>query len=278
MAEKKMCPHCGSQMFMTKIIRAGLAEFTTDPNEPCKVLKESKDKFDIEIVGCARCKENVTEANLITGVKCKECGRVVGPMDINTDGICNVCEAVKQRTELANASREDLIKMLLDAEKKNNPVVAKMEKQIEKADATVSEVQSVPEQNESTDINDILNAPAEEPPAEKKKTRSKSRKKKNDAVDEAATETTEEAEATEEVAEEAEQNTEGAKEAPVVAEEVVDDIANQQEAPFPDIAMNPPEEATQVSEPVVAEQAVAQDGEQPIGADFRMFDEEEEAF
>ena len=39
-------------------------------------------------------------------------------MDINTDGICNVCEAVKQRTELANASREDLIKMLLDAEKK----------------------------------------------------------------------------------------------------------------------------------------------------------------
>lgn len=270
MAEKKMCPHCGSQMFMTKIIRAGLAEFTTDPNEPCKVLKESKDKFDVEIVGCARCKENVTEADLITGVKCKECGRVVGPMDINTDGICNVCEAVKQRTELANASREDLIKMLLDAEKKNNPVVAKMEKQIEKADATVSEVQSVPEQNESTDINDILNAPAEEPPAEKKKTRSKSRKKKSDE------DTTEQTESVE--TEKASEDPVVTEEAPIATEAEVNDVANQQEAPFPDIAMNPPEEATQVSEPVVAEQAVAQDGEQPIGADFRMFDEEEEAF
>lgn len=275
MAEKKMCPHCGSQMFMVKIVRAGLAEFTTDPNEPCKVLKESKDKFDIEIVGCARCKEAVAETDLVTGVKCKECGRVVGPMDVNADGICNVCEAVKQRTELASASREDLIKMLLDAEKKVNPVAAKMEKQIEKADvapATVPDVTNAP-----MDINDILDAPAEEQPAEKKKTRTKSRKKKDDAVDESATETTEEAEATEEVVEETEQNTEGAKEAPVVTEEVVDDIANQQEAPFPDIAMNPPvEEVTAPSVPVVEQPA--QDGEQPIGADFRMFDEEEEAF
>ena len=160
--------------------------------------------------------------------------------------------------------------MLLDAEKKNNPMVAKMEKQIEKADAAVSEIQSVPEQNESTDINDILNAPAEEPPAEKKKTRSKSRKKKSD---EGTTEQTESVET-----EEASEDPVVTEEASIATEAEVNDVANQQEAPFPDIAMNPPEEATQVSEPVVAEQAVAQDGEQPIGADFRMFDEEEEAF
>ena len=55
----------------------------------------------------------------------------------------------------------------------------------------------------------------------------------------------------------------------------VNDVANQQK--LHSVIMNPPEEATQVSEPVVAEQAVAQDGEL-IGADFRMFDEEEEDF
>jgi DNA-directed RNA polymerase subunit RPC12/RpoP len=261
MAEKKMCPHCGGQMFMTKITRAGLAEFSTDPNEPCKILKESKDKFDIEIVGCARCKQNVSFDDLVTGVKCKECGRVVGPMDINTDGICNVCEAVKQRTELANASREDLIKMLLDAEKKTNPVTAKIEKQIEKADMVTPVAAPAPIQDEPTDINDILDAPSEEQPVEKKK-RTRARKKKDD--EDVAVEQVESENTAEEITEETVS----------VTEEVVDDIANQQEAPFPDIAMNPPEEPVAV----VEEQPVAQDAEQPIGADFRMFDEEEEAF
>jgi len=272
MAEKRMCPHCGSQMFMVKTIRAGLAEFTTDPNESCRILKESKDKFDIEIVGCARCKANVAEADLVTGVKCKECGRIVGPMDINADGICNVCEAVKQRSELANASREDLIKMLLDAEKKTNPVVAKMEKQIEKAESVTSAPTSA--KVEATDET-VTEETAEEVPAEtvaeegKPKRRSTRRKKTDDDLKEKE-------ESTEETSVEDAEKSEETDTA-----NAVDDIANQQEAPFPDLgdALNPPvvEEPVPVVEtPVIPEPVQA---EQAIGAnDFNMFDDGEEPF
>lgn len=268
MAEKRMCPHCGSQMFMVKTIRAGLAEFTTDPNEPCKILKENKDKFDIEIVGCARCKANVEEADLVTGVKCKECGRIVGPMDINAEGICNVCEAVKQRAELANASREDLIKMLLDAEKKTNPVAAKMEKQIEKAEEFAPAPTSGAKV-EATDETVAEETPTETVAEEGKPKRRSTRRKKADDEPQEKEESVEE---------------ESVVESEAVAEDTenaVNDIANQQEAPFPDLgdAMNPPvaeESAPMVETPVIPEPV---QGEQAIGtSDFNMFDDGEEPF
>lgn len=264
MAEKKMCPHCGSQMFMVKITRAGLAEFTTDPNESCKILKESKDNFNVEIVGCARCKQTVTADDLVTGVKCIQCGRIVSPMDINTDGVCNVCEAVKQRSELANASKEDLIKMLLDAEKKANPVVAKMEKQIEKAD-NVNMTAPAPVIENAQD-NDV-EQPIEE---DKKPKRKATRKKKDDDVSDV---TENEAET---ITEESSVDTENVEATTEETEEAVDNIANQQEAPFPDIGINPPIEEVQPVEEMPVNNAVQE--EQPIGADFRMFDDTEDSF
>lgn len=271
MAEKKMCPHCGGQMFMAKIIRAGLVETTATPDEPYKVLKESKDQFDVEIVGCARCKTNITETDLVEGVKCNVCGKIVAPTEINAEGVCNVCDAVKQREELANASREDLIKMLLAAEKKANPVTAKIEKQMEKADAADSSNNSV---NEDT--------------TEKKKTRGKSRKRK-DSEDSATEQTTDVTEPTVENVEEAtevqesdatettENTVEAVEETVPVTEEVVDDIANQQEAPFPDIEVNTTEEIIQEPVPVEYDEPVVAE-EQPVGAGFQMFDDNEEAF
>ena len=248
MEEKRMCPHCGSQMFMSKVIRPCLVEVTTDPNEPYKVLKENKDKFEIEIVGCARCRESVTEKDLVTGVKCKECGRIVSPMDVNEEHICNVCVAIKQRAELANASREDLIQMLLSAEKKVNPVAIKMEKQIEKANTTTEEVHDDTEQPSTDD---------------KKPKRKASRRKKEDTVDDIPQEDEEQ------VSEET---------------EAVEDIANQQEAPFPDLSMNLQEENIQTSDSTVIEEpeiplpVVDTQEEQSVGADFHMFEEDEDAF
>ena len=238
MVEKRMCPHCGSQMFMAKVIRPCLMEVTTDPNEPYKVLKENKDKFDIEIVGCARCREAVTETDLVTGVKCKECGRIVSPMDINEEHICNVCVAVKQRTELANASREELIQMLLSAEKKVNPVAVKMEKQIEKANTVTEEVQDDTEQISADD---------------KKPKRKASRKKKED---------------TEDVVQENEDLV-------PVETEAIEEIANQQEAPFPDLPMNLPESVIIEEQP---QSVVNVQEEQSVGAEFHMFEEDEDAF
>lgn len=273
MAENRMCPHCGGQMFAATITRACVVEVTTDAENPYKILKENKDKFDVEIVKCARCKSEVSETELVVGVQCKECGRVVGPMDVNADGICNVCEAVKQRAELANASREDLIKMLLDAEKKVNPVVAKMEKQIEKAEEytaapAVTSVSAKIESTEETGTEETEVAEEEKP----KTTRRKRRKKGDDEaeqVDDTATEV-------EEVAE---------NESPEETTEAINDIANQQEAPFPDLgdAMNPPvAEAPVIEEPVIpAPMPTEQTApvEQAIGAaDFNMFDDGEEPF
>lgn len=268
MAENKMCPHCGSQMFMATITRGCLVETTTDPENPYKILREGKDKYDIEIVKCARCKEDIKKEDLVEGVKCKECGRIVGPMDINSDGICHVCTAIHERSELANASREDLIQMLLNAEKKANPVAARMEKQMEKAE----------------EANAAMNPPAdtvleEVTTKEKPKTktgRGKSNKKKKDAASE-ATETP-----VEEVVEETVQ------ENPVVEEsvaEAVNDIANQQEAPFPEVDSS-------IIEPIVSEELDANvpegtpvldtvapvPAEEPIGSDFKMFDDAEDAF
>lgn len=243
--ENKMCPHCGSQMFMAKIIRPGLVSTTADPNEPYKILKEGQGKFDIEIVECARCREVVTEEALVTGVKCKECGRIVGPMDVNEDSVCNVCVAVKQREELANASREDLIQMLLNAEKKANPVTKKIEKQIEIANSIPTEDEQVKTEETSAE-------------AKTGKRKASRRKKEDDDV-----KNDEEPAVQEEVS------------API---EAVDDIANQQEAPFPDIAMNPPEVNVEVPTSVPSTTESSADDEQPIGADFRMFEDGEEPF
>lgn len=267
MADNKVCPSCGGQMFMAKIIRACVVEATTDPNEPYKILKESKDNFDIEIMKCARCKGDVKEEDLIAAVQCKECGKMVGPMDINEEGICDVCAAIKQRADIANASREDLIKMLLDAERKVNPVAAKMEKQIEIADNATqpTTVITTGELAESI-VEEINNNESEDSvESEEKKPKRRARKKKEETV-------VEETIATEESSDE--ENTEEVTE---TVTEAVDDIANQQEAPFPDIAMNPPVEVSiepSTEEPVI--EALAE--EQAIGADFRMFDDNEEAF
>lgn len=260
MAENKMCPHCGGLMFMATITRACVVEVTTDSNEPYKILKEGKDKFDIELLKCARCKEDITEADLVTGVKCKECGRIVGSMDVNEDGVCNVCVAVKQRAELANASKEDLIKMLLDAEKKANPIAAKMEKQIEKADNITASQPVVEEETQDTTETTTDNDKAEEKKPRRKATRKKKDDDSSNAVNDSTEVTTEEA------------TQENVAEVTTEAEtEAVDTLANQQEAPFPEI--NSPENVMPAPTP-----ETPQEEEQPIGADFQMFDDGEEPF
>lgn len=271
MAEKKMCPHCGGQMFMVKIVRAGIAETTDDGY---KILKESQDKFDVEIIGCARCRQSITETDLVEGVKCSVCGKVVTPTDINSEGVCNVCEAIKQREELANASREDLIKMLLAAEKKSNPVVAKVEKQMAKAENIEDSAANTTEDTAEDTAEEVVEANVPE-----KKSRTKSRKRKAEVVEESTdtnAATVEETPAEETSVEEPAVEETVAEEAPV---EAVEDIANQQEAPFPTVEVDIPEVSEQTMVPdttLVTEESNSD--EQAIGTGFQMFDDSEEAF
>lgn len=263
MAENKLCPHCGSKMFVAAITRGCVVEVTDDANEPFKLLKESSKGFEIEIAKCARCKRDLTLDDLTMGVPCKECGKIVSPNELNEEGVCEVCVAVKQRSDIANASREDLIKMLLNAEKNSNPVAAKVEKQIQKAEAVEQQTATTPEDTVAEEPTTEEAAPATgKKPTTRKKPQNK---KKTDTPkeDETSTEET--------VAEET-----TVVEEPVTTEEVqeaADALAGSQEAPFPDVmdVMNPP-----VGTPAPAVETAQP--EQAIGAGFEMFPNDDEAF
>ena len=179
MATKKMCPHCGGTMFMGAITRACIVEvFAPDKEgeeESFNVSKETKDKYSIEVVKCIRCKRDVSKDELITGVVCKECGRPVAPDDLNKDGICSVCEAKKTRSELANASQDDLIRMLLEAEKRSSSVSEKISKKVEQAEAVNNSA------NDDTTDDAAVDTKAEESTGKETKKRAKAPrgKKKN---------------------------------------------------------------------------------------------------
>lgn len=254
MPEIKICPHCGGQMLMATITRPCIVEASTDSNNPYKILKEIEDKYDINIFKCARCKAEIKEEELVTGVICKECNRVVSSMDVNENGICNVCVAVKQRAELANASREDLIKMILDAEKKVNPITTKMEKQIEKANDTNINTLSADDIEAETTTDDTTIP-------DKPRTKRKSRKKKTeDNITEDIVDNNSEQETLKETSNEA-----------------IDNIANEQEAPFPDVISSEEISNEQSNETEINISPLPQE-EHAIGADFNMFDDSEEAF
>ena len=279
MATKKMCPHCGGTMFMGAITRACIVEvFAPDKEgeeESFNVSKETKDKYSIEVVKCIRCKRDVSKDELITGVVCKECGRAVAPDDLNKDGICSVCEAKKTRSELANASQDDLIRMLLEAEKRSSSVSEKISKKVEQAEAVNNSA------NDDTTDDATVDTKAEEPTEKETKKRAKAPRGRKKNTDETAECNENKPETEDKPADDkSEKQSENVKEA-------VDDLANSQEAPFPDFpGMNAPTE----SEPETAEDSSKEsesvqennnsDDEESVNAQepFQMFDENEEPF
>ena len=280
MATKKMCPHCGGTMFMGAITRACIVEvFAPDKEgeeESFNVSKETKDKYSIEVVKCIRCKRDVSKVELITGVVCKECGRPVAPDDLNKDGICSVCEAKKTRSELANASQDDLIRMLLEAEKRSSSVSEKISKKVEQAEAVNNSA------NDDTTDDATVDTKAEESTGKETKKRAKAPRGRKKNTDETVEGNESKSETEDKPADEnkSEKQSEDVKEA-------VDDLANSQEAPFPDFpGMNAPTE----SEPQAAEDSSKEsepiqennnsEDEESVNAQepFQMFDENEEPF
>ena len=279
MATKKMCPHCGGTMFMGAITRACIVEvFAPDKEgeeESFNISKETKDKYSIEVVKCIRCKRDVSKDELITGVVCKECGRAVVPDDLNKDGICSVCEAKKTRSELANASQDDLIRMLLEAEKRSSSVSEKISKKVEQAEAVNNSAN-----NDTTD-DATVDTKAEESTGKETKKRAKAPRGRKKNTDETAEGNESKPETEDKPADDkSEKQSEDMKEA-------VDDLANSQEAPFPDFpGMNAPTE----SEPEAAEDSSKEsesvqennnlEDEESVNAQepFQMFDENEEPF
>ena len=279
MATKKMCPHCGGTMFMGAITRACIVEvFAPDKEgeeESFNVSKETKDKYSIEVVKCIRCKRDVSKDELITGVVCKECGRAVAPDDLNKDGICSVCEAKKTRSELANASQDDLIRMLLEAEKRSSSVSEKISKKVEQAEAVNNSV------NDDTTGDAVVDTKAEESTGKETKKRAKAPRGRKKNTDETAEGNESKPETEDKPADDkSEKQSEDMKEA-------VDDLANSQEAPFPDFpGMNAPtesepqaaEDSSKESEPVQENNNLEDEESVNAQEPFQMFDENEEPF
>ena len=278
MATKKMCPHCGGTMFMGAITRACIVEvFAPDKEgeeESFNVSKETKDKYSIEVVKCIRCKRDVSKDELITGVVCKECGRAVAPDDLNKDGICSVCEAKKTRSELANASQDDLIRMLLEAEKRSSSVSEKISKKVEQAEAVNNSA------NDDTTDDAAIDTKAEESTGKETKKRAKAPRGRKKNTDETAEGNESKSETEDKPTDDnkSEKQREDIKEA-------VDNLANSQEAPFPDFPeMNAPTESeTQAAEDSSKEPVQENNNledEESVNAQepFQMFDENEEPF
>lgn len=262
---RKVCPHCGNTLFAAAITMACIVETTDDETNPFKMMKKGDEsKAEIKVVKCMRCKADVTNEELLTGVACKECGRVVMPESLNADGICEVCVAKKERKELQNATPEQLIAMLLAAEKKAGmkSVDTKVAKAEEAAEAVTQKAEAAAEKKDQEK--------AEETTA-KKSGKGKRGKAKASAVKE-------DSEKTEDEGENA-----PTEENPVTENEVAaaeKEIADGQEAPFPDTdalagIINPPaEEAVTAAEPAPVEEQPA--AEQAAPAPFAMFDNDEE--
>ena len=126
---KNLCPNCGSNAFKAIIKKASAIQIGADG---AKILKEAE-KFNYEVVECVKCATKLTNDDLVEklGVKCSQCGKLTPEEDI-VDGICPVCNALKNRTDLANATQEELISKLLQLEKQLNSTEAKkIDKKVE---------------------------------------------------------------------------------------------------------------------------------------------------
>lgn len=250
----KVCPHCGSMMFAAKIISPGAVQSLEDGT--FKVVSEKKEKQVVEIVMCARCRHPVTEDDLVSGVTCKECGKVVNPNDIDANGVCDVCKAKKERADLANASTEDLIKMIINMEKAAKGVVPVM----------VTEAELVVEEPASIDASEEAPDTASED-GDKKSTRKRRARRS----------ATEDAPAADEDADKepsADSSADATAEEPAIdVKSEVNDLADLQEAPFPDPIA---EDITGVNMNVEA--PVAPMGDVSGINNFAMFESSDESF
>lgn len=269
----KVCPHCGASMFAAEIIRGAVVQSTEDG---FNILKENEDKtkYDLKIVMCGRCRKEVKESELVEGVKCSCCGNFVSESEI-VDGKCEVCRAKENDPEIANASEEDLIRMALDLKKQIAMLKAG------NANMPVTSSESVKEV--LTEEPEEVQAEEEKPVEKKKKRVNRKKTVKEESSgeevqageDNTPEEAKDEEKEPESVQEEKEDTTDIVTEE--TASEEVDNLADSQEAPFPDIEFDL---GTGMALPI-AEEKQEENGSGNAAVDvasFEMFKQDDEAF
>lgn len=263
MSNIKVCPHCGGHQFMAFIKRGGLVECDgMDENGKAtfKVIKEgAKGKYELEIIRCTTCQADVTENDLIGGVPCKTCGKLVNPTSLDENGNCEVCAMLVSNPQLKSASQDELLRLLARAMKGVKADTTLVQQKEAKA-AEVDENLGLNEVIDSDNSEEALSAAdailnGEMPPDVQptKPRRKRAVRRAADSNSETPTEIT----------------------MPVSTEEpqeATEQIAQSQEAPFPDVEGMPNVPPVQAEPPAELPN--------PVGAGFQMFDgnEDDEPF
>lgn len=243
---KRICPQCGGNQFMAYIKRGGVVEsdgVDKDGNPRFKILKEgAKDNYEIEIIKCAKCRTSIGAADLSAGAKCKSCGEFVNPEELNETGICCVCEAMEADPTLKDASPRDILRRFL---KRTAPVNTAVKAEVSAKAVEEKMAESASEQSADDMLNGMLDGGQQQAAPEAKTRRKKAQRKPAEAQQETVS---------------------NVPEQQMQAEESGQDIADAQEAPFPDVSgsMGPSMGMSQT------------EAQQTADVGFQMFDDESE--
>ena len=209
----KRCPKCGSDTIMAKVIYGATVQSLEDGT--FKIIQQGK-KFEVEPVQCMRCKGLFDNGmnDLVEMQPCKTCGKP--SIDIDENGECDICRTMKVRPELANMSTDDLIRMVLQLEKKTSvapaPVVTE-EASVSSVETAMNPPVEETVEEEKTEITNTAaekvaaaqqaieqaqaNEPVEETPAPKKRKVTKKSSKADETATKEESTTTEEVPVTE---------------------------------------------------------------------------------
>lgn len=293
----KRCPSCGSSKLLAKKI-VGVQVESLDNGE-FKINAEGS-KYQLEIIGCARCKAEFDESQLVEMTQCKKCGKYVIPTELDVNGECEVCQALTKNPDLANMSKEDVLRMYLRLQKstlntmestqpvttpvqlqqtvtEEAPVSSVAEEKMKAAQAAISNVsndfsqeiikEAVEEQQEVQEMVENMQQEAMNPPVIDENTVEPEKPKRGRPRKKSDTETSETSETGEVTEEQVQQS--------------ANEMADFQEAPFPeqDTAMQQmfssepvtPQEESQVS----YLNATVNNGATTAQGPFQMFENEQ---
>ena len=199
MSRYLLCPHCGTSLVgIRKIYNAiGYVNTDADGKHQYQIQNETSSP-SFEVVGCMSCHREISIEDMVDGVKCTKCGRDTVKSDIDENGVCSICRLEEESPDFSNISLDELKRkyyMLMHGE-----ATDKINKKAEEAKAKME--------------NDSQPAPEEKP----KKRQVKRKTKKS-----------EEKPAQEETVNEAQDNVKPEEDTQKEQEQV----ANQQDAPFP---------------------------------------------
>lgn len=159
----KRCPKCGGMDFAAKIVYAGIVEIDGD----VKRIKQQSNEYQVKILRCMNkdCEKaaGITEEELINSKKCARCGQEFFASEIAEDGICLACHAIETNDFLRNATKEQLISMMLKLQTQVGTSGGVTNKTTASVDAKKKAVEAVVQKAKQANEDEAVSTPSEAP-------------------------------------------------------------------------------------------------------------------